>query len=138
MFGAREILKRGVDKSRDSITWRRTYELIHNFSALKHQESRNAHDIVGLGQVLVGIYVDFENLRLANVLGGKLLDRRTDGFARSAPSRPKIDQNGNFGFQNIFFKFGRSYGKVSSHSYKLLLSSERYTRAASERLGQGL
>ena len=84
--------------------WRGTDHLIDDLAAFEDQKSRNAHNAVLLSDAALVIYIHLVNFRAARVFLSQLLDGRTDGFARTAPFRPKIDQNGNVRLEHVLFK----------------------------------
>lgn len=78
---------------------------LNAFSILKQEERRHsAHAQI---RRRVGQVVDVDLVELdRGVLGGELGDLRGDGLARAAPGGEAVDDDGVFGVDDFFFKFG--------------------------------
>lgn len=84
---------------------------LHQFTFVEDEEGGNGADVVASGKILVAAFfnIGFANFGAACHLGGELLDDGHQHFARTAPSRPEVDQHGNRRLENLCFKVAFCY-----------------------------
>ena len=75
----------------------RSDDLVFHFAVLEEKEEWDRADVVFHCEISCIIHVDLGNLRLAIDLAGELVKDGADHFARAAPFRPEIDEDGLVG-----------------------------------------
>ena len=90
----------------------RTHEFIDHSATAEQFDGRNAADLKLLRQVLVFVGVHLDDLDLAFLLAGDLLEHRPKRAARAAPGGPEVDQDGlrGGGVDDLGGEVGRGYG----------------------------
>ena len=101
----------------------RADEFVDDSAAAEQLDRGNAADLELLREVLVLVGVHLDDLDLACVLVGDLLEHRTERAARAAPRGPEIDEHGLLGggIEDLGGETGRGdgvYGWV--HAPRLL------------------
>ena len=69
-----------------------SYELFGDLTILEEDEGRDGTDIVLGGDCAVLVDVDFPDAQLPGHFRGQFFEDGSDGFARTAPGCPEIDQ----------------------------------------------
>ena len=80
-------------------------------AALEHDKGRYAHHAIGHRRAGALIHIEFGDLELAVVLGGDLVEHRSDHLAGAAPLRPEIGDDDIFTVENLVLKILIGYGK---------------------------
>src|SRR5206468_2002713 len=88
-------------------------ELVDHAAAAEQLDRRDAADLELLGQVLVLVGVDLDDLDVAGVLIGYLFEDRTQRAARAAPGSPEVHQYrlGRRGLEHLGGKVCRGDGR---------------------------
>jgi hypothetical protein len=71
---------------------------------LEQGDRRDALNPVLLGDISVGVDVDFNHAKVVSVCVGEDLQLRCNYFARSAPASPKIHKDWNRGVEDLTLK----------------------------------
>src|SRR5262249_10315875 len=79
----------------------RTDELLLDLSAVDHEQRGDAADAILRRCLRVVVDVHLDDLELAVVLAGQLLDDRGDGATRGAPGCPEVDQDRSAGLEDL-------------------------------------
>lgn len=86
-------------------------DLLANHAALEEEKGRNIVDAVFLGELLLLVDVDLDDLDLVGEFPGHFLEQRGDHFARAAPFGPKIDDDQFVGFKHFALEIESTYGR---------------------------
>lgn len=96
-----------IDEFGDSLLRNRADQLSDALPILEDEQSGDAHDAETTREFGLIVHVDLEDLGSAIVFRGDLFDERRDRSARAAPFGPEVDQDRDFGLQDLRFKIRR-------------------------------
>src|SRR6185312_5641833 len=75
-------------------------DLLGHLAVLEEDHRRDREDLVVGGRLLVGVDVELDDAQVV-ALGGDLLEHWGDDAARTAPSRPEVDEHGLVGLEHL-------------------------------------
>ena len=73
-------------------------------AALEHDQGRDAANTKLLWNLGIGVHIDLAHLKFPAVVGGDLIEYRSDHLAGTAPFCPEIHQDRDGGFQYFCVK----------------------------------
>src|SRR5579859_2641739 len=85
---AQDLVQRGFNL----FAGHETNNLLLDLPVLENKQGRNAANTIALGSDRVAVHVHFADLDLAGVGSGNLVHNGRQGFTRTTPDRPKINQ----------------------------------------------
>ena len=96
----------------------------HLLAVAKGDHGRDALDRVLLGELLVGVDVDLDQLERSAAFLGDVLKRGAEDLARLAPLRPEVDDDGDLpaALQHILGKRSRINVFANAHGVKVTLT----------------
>jgi hypothetical protein len=77
-------------------------DLLGYLALMEEQQSGDVHDTKLTSQLLLVIHINLANLHPPVVFAGQFVKNRRQHLTRAAPLRPKINQDGHSGLDDIF------------------------------------
>src|SRR3954447_6314687 len=105
-----------------------TDEAALGLAVLEKDKGRHRHHLIPQGGLGVGVDVDLDDLEAVGLLGGDVLQDRSDGLARSAPGGGEVDEDGSVGGPHDLVEGGVVELGHIRHDQSQLPSMDVYSR----------